>query len=137
MMTAQIEQVRAIKVLFEDLDLWSFPSLIDLATLKSSQTSLSLSNSGCPLHDQILMIQFRYRLDHSDRSLSPKCVSMPALTTPEPADQYQPSNRSLVYPWFPPVVAERCHNDPSATEYYFLICRYHPSPMEMHKSYPN
>ena len=60
-----------------------------LTTLKFSQTSLSLSNSGCPLHDQILMILFRYRLDHSGRSLFPKCVSMPSLPTPEPADQYQ------------------------------------------------
>ena len=58
-------------------------------TLKSSQTSLSSSNSDCPLHDQTLMILFRYRQDHSDKSPFPKCVSMLALTTPEPADQYQ------------------------------------------------
>ena len=82
MMTAQIEQVRAIKVLFEDLDLWSFPSLIDLATLKPSQISLSSSNRDCPHRDQTLMILFRYRQDHSDRSQFPKCISMPSGNPP-------------------------------------------------------
>ena len=106
-------------------------------TLKSSQTSLSSSNSDYPLQDQTLMILFRYRQDHIDRSQFPKYISMPSQTTLEPVDQYQPLNPSLVHLWFRPVVVERCHDDPSAIEYYFLVCRYHSVSVEMHKSDPD
>jgi len=111
--------------------------VIHPTTLRLSQTSLSSSNSDYPLHDQTLMILFRYRQDHSDKSPFPQCASMPFQISPEPADQYQQLNPLLVRPWFPPVVAERCPNDPSATEYYFLVCRYHSVSVEMHKSYPD
>ncbi len=63
--------------------------------------------------------------------------SMSSQTTREFGVQYQPSKTLLVHPWFPPVVAERCHNDPSVIEHYYRVYGDRPSPLEMHKSYPN